>query len=123
MGTSKRMGWAGACVLAVGLAAAPAAWAGEGTSTYMSGMWRKLGRGIANVATFPLEIPRTSSIVGRSEGGLAAWTAGTLQGAWRGLVRGATGVFEIVTFYAEIPEGFEPLFKPEYVWTAGNWAE
>ena len=54
---------------------------------------------------------------------LGVFAASLVLGAWRGLVRGATGVFEIVTFYAEIPEGFEPLFKPEYVWTAGNWAE
>ena len=122
MAKARRAGWIGTCVLGVSLMAVPA-WAGEGTSAYMDGMWRKLGRGIANVATFPLEIPRTSALVGRSQGGVAAYTTGVLQGAWRGLVRGATGVFEIVTFYAEIPEGFEPLFKPEYVWTAGNWTE
>ena len=122
MGRGRHAVWFGACALGISLAATPA-WAGDGTSAYMNGMWRKLGRGIANVVTCPLEIPRTSALVGRTDGGVAAWTTGTLQGTWRGLVRGVTGVFEIVTFYAGIPTGFEPLFTPEYVWTSGNWAE
>ena len=84
---------------------------------------RKLGRGIANVVTCPLELIRVPSIVSRKDGYFAAMTVGILQGAWKTLVRAGAGVFEVVTFYAEIPKGYAPLVIPEFVWQHGNWVE
>ena len=92
-------------------------------SSYTDGMLRKLGRGIANVATCPAELVRTPTLVGQREGYLAGMTVGIVQGAWRTVLRGVTGVFEIATFYAEIPKGFRPLMMPEFVHADGNWVE
>lgn len=106
--------------LALGMSASSVVFADE---PGQSGMLRKLGRGIANIATCPAELLRTPELVGRRDGYLAGLTVGILQGAWRTIVRGVSGVYEVATFYAEIPKGYEPLVKPEFVWAHGNWAE
>ena len=119
---AQRMG--GRLVLAamLVLSLAGSAQAAEG-SAYVDGMLRKLGRGIANIATSPGELLRTPAVVSQKDGNLAGATIGIVQGAWRTVLRALTGVFEVVTFYAEVPANFEPLMQPEFVWHHGNWAE
>lgn len=97
--------------------------ADEMTSTHIDGMLTKLGRGIADIATSPLELIRTPAIVSHRAGYLAGGSIGLAQGAWRAIQRAAVGVFEVATFYAEIPPGFQPIMKPEFVWVDGNWIE
>ena len=122
MGTrDQRVG--GLAVALLVLSMATQVWAAEASPTHMSRSIGKLGRGIANIATCPLELVRTPALVGRQDGSIAAMTVGLLQGVWRTLVRGTAGVFEVVTFYAEIPKDFQPIVKPEFVWVHGNWAE
>ena len=94
-----------------------------GTSDRTEGRLRKLGRGLANVLTFPLEIIRTPELVSRREGYLAGATIGLAQGVWRAGVRGATGLYEVVTFYSDAPNGYQPIMKPEFVWENGHWTE
>ena len=89
----------------------------------MDGALRKLGRGVANVASCPAELIRIPTLVGRQDGYLAAMSVGLLQGAWHMIQRGTVGLFEVATFYAEIPKGFRPLFTPEFVWAHGDWSE
>ena len=110
-------------VVALAVGVAGPAMAAEDSSSYVDGMLRKLGRGISNIATCPGELVRTPTLVGRMDGYVAALSVGIVEGAWRTIVRGIAGVFEVVTFYAEIPKGFEPLMKPEFVWANGNWTE
>lgn len=120
----KRKGWKAvviATILAGGLASP--VWAEERSVSSTEGISRKLGRGIANVMTCPLELIRTPTLVGRKDGVFAQLTVGVVQGAWKTLARGVTGVYEIATFYAPIPAGFRPIVKPEFVWKDGNWAE
>ena len=122
MGTRK--GWTGwLCGVAMMLVWAAPALAEEASSSQTTGPIQKLGRGIANVATCPLELIRTPELVGRQQGYLAAMSVGLLEGAWRTILRGVAGVFDVVTFYAEIPKDFQPLVKPEFVWAHGNWTE
>ena len=115
-----RKGLAVCSVLAV-LAAASPAQAAEGSGAYWDGALTKFGRGISNVLTCPAELLRTPALVTQREGTLAGSTVGIVHGIWRTLLRGATGVFEVVTFYAEIPKDFAPIMHPEYVWAHGNW--
>ena len=127
MSTWRR--WAGtvcAVVLTLGIAtptfAGMPASAMEERSVYVDGILRKLGRGIANVATCPLELPRTIEVVERREGWGAGLTVGILQGIWRTLLRGTAGIYEVVTFYAEAPEGFKPIITPEFVFGVPTWS-
>ncbi len=99
------------------------AWAGEGAPSRVEAMLGKLGRGVANVATCPLELIRTPTLVGRAKGTIAGATTGVFQGVERTVVRGSVGVFEVLTFWLEVPKGFAPFVTPEFIWTDGNWAE
>ena len=105
------------------LSMATQVWAAEASPTHGSGARRKLGRGIANIATCPLELIRTPALVGRQDGFIAASTVGLVQGVWRTLQRAGVGIFEVVTFYSGIPNDFQPIIQPEFVWAHGNWAE
>ena len=122
--STRRMAIVIGTVVALTMGGAMAAGADESSSpSRIDGSLRKLGRGIANIATCPGEIFRTSSIVTRKDGVVAGMTVGVLEGVWRTLVRATTGVFEVLTFPAEIPEGYGPLMMPEYVWAHGDWAD
>jgi len=103
--------------------ATPPVFAMGSAGSYANGALRKLGRGVANVVTCPGELIRTSQFVGQQDGYISSLTVGVLQGVWRTLLRGVTGAFEVVTFYAEIPKGFEPIMKPEFVWAHGDWTK
>lgn len=119
----RRNAWGAAlCIAAVGVGLLTSPVMAEGAS-YTDGMLRKLGRGIANVATCPAELIRTPTLLGYREGYLSAMTVGIVQGAWRTLLRGTVGVFEIATFYAEVPKDFRPLMMPEFVHADGKWVE
>ena len=98
-------------------------WADTDRSAYLNGSLKKLGRGAANILTCPFELIRTPSIVGERDGLVAECTVGIVQGLWRTVERGVVGVFEVVTFYAEIPKGFKPIMTPEFVWANSAWAE
>ena len=121
METRRRLGWIAAAVLAAGLASP--AWADEPSGSSKSHMLRKLGRGIANVATCPLELIRTPTLVGREDGVCAQLTVGIVQGVVRTIARGMAGAYEIFSFYAPAPNHYGPIMKPEFVWAHGNWTE
>ena len=72
---------------------------------------RKLGRGIANVLTGIIEVPKNIIEVDKNDGGFAAVTYGTARGAWRFVVRSAfVGPWEVLTF----PTSTEPVVEPEF---------
>ena len=114
--------------LALVLAAAGAASAGaspvdetNNNSSYVSGALRKLGRGISNIVTSPLELPRKVERVGSQDGWVAGATVGVLQGAWRTILRAGAGVYETLTFFIEAPDGFRPVIQPEFIFGRDNW--
>ena len=106
------LGWAGAVI---------AGHDGMGQIDSSHGPLRKLGRGIANVATCPLELIRTPSIAVANDGWLHGLPLGVLEGVWRTALRGVVGAYEIATFPVEVPEDYEPLLKPEFVFSEGTW--
>ena len=100
----------------------PIGWADEHTLGYAEGTTRKLGRGICNVATGPLELIRKPSLVNQQDGGLAGATIGIVQGIWATVAREVVGVYEVATFFLPIPRGFHPIVTPEFVYANGNWS-
>ena len=90
--------------------------------TYAKGVTRKLGRGVANVATAPLELIRVPYLTGQRDGGLAGLSVGMVQGAWSVVVRELAGLVEVTTFLIPLPRDFQPLIRPEFVYANGDWA-
>lgn len=89
---------------------------------YLDGSIRKLGRGVANIVTAPLELLRGPHFVGEEDGGFAGATVGLGLGVKNMVWRAVGGVIEIVTFPIPIPKDFKPLVKPEFVFANGDWA-
>ncbi len=121
---TRRAVWSGAASIAVfmGMVTTPLFAQEEAIFRNGYGPLRKLGRGIANVITCPAELIRTPELVGRREGMLTGATVGVLQGVGRMAQRGVVGLFEIATFYAEIPGNYQPLMKPELPFDEHGWA-
>ena len=123
-------GWLRMGMLAVIIGVSGSAWAnipGASDETRdngrVNGSMTKLGRGIANIVTCPFELMRTPTLVARKQGYLAGMSVGLGRGAWRTLQRGAVGLFEVATFFSEVPDNFEPIMRPEFVFAHGDWTD
>ena len=81
----------------------------------LAGPIRKLGRGLANVATGIVEIPKKVYLVSKEENLAVGLTRGFIKGIAEGFVRAATGLYEAVTFPIPMPADFEPIVEPEFV--------
>ena len=83
---------------------------------------RKLGRGICNCFTFPLEILNQISKTNNSDGPMAAATYGVAKGIVMTGYRALVGVYEVATFPIPFPEYYKPiLIDPEFMledWSA-----
>ena len=77
----------------------------------------KLGRGVANVFTSPLEIIRGIDLSSKSDGAVKGWTVGVVKGLAGTILRLGAGVIEFVTFPFDFPDkGKAPIIEPEFVW-------
>lgn len=76
----------------------------------------KFVRGVANLTTGWVELPKQIYVVGTNEG----WVAGALRGPFDGLgmfaARTIAGAYEILTFPIPVPPNYQPMLSPEYVW-------
>jgi len=94
------------------LAVAPTAWAAD-YGTQSAG---KFSRGIANLATGWLEVPKNISNESRNSNAGVGLTYGTLKGAAHTVGRTLSGAFDTATFF--IPSnGF---VHSDYVWNDFN---
>lgn len=83
------------------------------------GPLRKLGRGISNILTCPLELPyRYGKAVGKKEGGAERHLMyGLFEGIGMMGMRLIIGAYETATFLFPMPEGYEPMLNdPEFLW-------
>ncbi len=84
-------------------------------SAYAQDPMNKLGRGAANTLTGWVEIPKTVYSTGSETSFLNGWTVGLVHGFGKALVRTGAGLVEIVTFPFPVPQNYEPVIQPEYV--------
>jgi putative exosortase-associated protein (TIGR04073 family) len=82
----------------------------------VDGMANKIARGVANIATGWLELPKQIYITCKEEGYAKGLAIGPIKGIGMTLVRTAAGVGETVTFPLAYPGFYDPLFDPSYVW-------
>ena len=76
---------------------------------------KKLGRGMANVITSPIEIPNQVQRAANLDGAWAGFTIGPVKGVFMTAVRAVVGVYEIATFFVPVPRNYGPILKdPEF---------
>lgn len=76
---------------------------------------KKFVRGVVNLSTGWLELPRQVYEVGQTEG----WITGALRGPFDGIgmffARTVAGVVEVATFPVPLPT-YQPILTPTYAW-------
>lgn len=81
--------------------------------------WRraigKLLRGVVNVITGWVEIPKRVHETTETSGAGTGFTWGLLRGLGYGFVRTAAGAYDTVTFLVPAPPGYQPVMQPPYV--------
>jgi len=91
-------------------------------NAYCDDALKKLGRGIANVGTCPLELFLQASNVNKTDGPVAGFTYGILKGFAMTGWRLAVGVYEIISFPVPFPKDYAPIIKdPEFIFEDMNW--
>ncbi|MBI4343861.1 MAG: exosortase system-associated protein, TIGR04073 family [Candidatus Omnitrophica bacterium] len=80
----------------------------------------KAGRGLVNVLTGWLELPKQVALGKQEENPLTGMTMGLVKGAGLTLLRGGIGLFEVVTFPLPYPKDFaspyEQMELSDYAW-------
>lgn len=83
---------------------------------------KKLGRGVCNIVSCPLEIIKQSSDVANTDGAMASMTWGVLKGIGMTAVRCVVGVYETATFIFPCPKDYKPIMTdPEFFFEDKNW--
>jgi len=83
-------------------------------------MSSNMGRGVVNMLTFWLEVPRNLWL-DSTRNPYFGWFSGTMDGAFLGTARAFGGVTDFVTFGLTGPSIYSDVF-PEYIWDA-KWNE
>ena len=85
------------------------------TSSFAQDPAKKLGRGIANILTGWVEIPKNIYNTSIEANPLVGLTVGTAKGIGMSIVRTGAGVYELITFPFPLPEDYMPILEPEFV--------
>ena len=75
----------------------------------------KFTRGITNVVTSIVELPKQTILTGRDMGPVG-YIIGPLKGVGMTFYRGVVGVVETVFCMVPQPGYYDPMMDPEYVW-------
>lgn len=82
-------------------------------------MMTKLVRGVTNVATCIVEVPKQTYKTVQAEGA-AGYVVGPLKGVGMTFYRGVLGAAEAVFFVVPQPGYYDPMVDPEFVWQEWN---
>ena len=80
----------------------------------------KLVRGVTNILTGWVEIPKRVHETTDTSGAGAGFTWGFLRGFGYGFIRTAGGAYETVTFPFPAPPNYQPVMQPPYVFLCDN---
>jgi len=78
-------------------------------------MTRKLGRGLGNILTGWIELPKNIYDTSMESNVFAGLTLGTAKGVGMTVMRTVVGAYETVTFPIPLPEDYKPIVEPEFV--------
>lgn len=85
------------------------------TTCFAQDMGAKLARGLVNILTGWVEIPKNIYDTSVEDNIFSGLTIGLAKGVGMAIVRTGAGVYETVTFPFPIPDDFAPVLEPEYV--------
>lgn len=101
--------------LVVALTVAPSlSFAGEG-GDFVNNAGHKLGRGVANVATGWVELPKTIHAEASAHDAFTGIVYGLMKGAGKTVIRTGAGAYEVATFLFPVPKDYQSVIDPEYV--------
>jgi len=107
-------GLAIAAIVGAALPAAAQRYGDEYRETSAFGkMQHKLGRGLANIFTGVIEVPKNISREWRKSDPVTGVIVGGVKGVGWAATRMAVGVYDTVTFPIPVPPNYEPLMQPE----------
>ena len=75
----------------------------------------KLTRGVTNIVTSIVELPKQTILTTRDMGG-AGMVVGPIKGIGMTVYRGVVGIAETVFCMVPQPGYYDPMMDPEYVW-------
>ena len=76
---------------------------------------KKLGRGLVNILTGWVELPKNIYQTSTESNMFAGLTVGLVKGLGMTVVRTGAGVYDTATFPFSLPQGYKPILEPEYV--------
>ncbi|MDD5449262.1 MAG: exosortase system-associated protein, TIGR04073 family [Candidatus Omnitrophica bacterium] len=82
---------------------------------YAQDAGKKLGRGLVNILTGWLELPKNIYETSAKSNPLAGITIGLAKGLGMTVVRTGAGIYETATFPLALPQDYKPILEPEYV--------
>jgi putative exosortase-associated protein (TIGR04073 family) len=82
----------------------------------VNGMMTKAARGITNVATGWVELPKQIYTTSKVDGTARGIFIGPFKGMGMMLVRTVAGAGELLTFFVAYPGFYDPYFDPGFVW-------
>lgn len=85
------------------------------TPSYAQDATKKLGRGLVNILTGWIELPKNIYETSVESNPLAGITIGLAKGLGMTVVRTGAGIYETVTFPFPLPQEYKPILEPEYV--------
>jgi putative exosortase-associated protein (TIGR04073 family) len=115
-----------ACVVAISFVCALASAQRYGDeyrdSSAFGRMQHKLGRGLTNMVTGVVEIPKNISREWRKSDPVTGVVVGGVKGVGWAVARTGVGIFETFTFPVPVPPNYEPLMQPEFA-MPDQWGE
>lgn len=87
------------------------------------GAFSKFTRGLINIVTGWVEIPKRIHQTSLESGSAAGLTWGSLRGIGYGFIRTAAGFYELFTFPFPAPPDYQPVIQPEYVFSEDAFYE
>jgi putative exosortase-associated protein (TIGR04073 family) len=84
--------------------------------TILEKMAIKLTRGVTNIVTSPVELPKQIILTGRDMGPVGFIVIGPLKGVGMTLYRATIGAVETFFFTVPQPGYYDPTIDPAYVW-------
>ena len=87
------------------------------TASYAQDPAKKLGRGLANILTGWIELPKNIYDTSVEDNPLAGLTIGLAKGIGMTIVRTGAGIYEVVTFPFPIPDDYAPVLEPEFIFS------